>query len=301
MALSVSTWYFLVISTILALFAFAYGLLMAQTFLKKRTLGTAFLMFAFVLLGIGEIINTVAFWLSAYGVTSSNIVGILQFIFVNLYSLSLLFFYYFSTRHILRDNDFVKSITGVFFGELIAAMTALMLGELLFGLDIGFNTISNFLIQDTTIEVYSPSAFLALLLYVPLLFIILVRVIWNIVSIRRKISEPVAKIGITYISLSVISMIGSTLVLIIMHIPGIYAVSGLVLFFQTLRAISTIARLIFGYLGWILPDWLKRRVRGKTWIAKELKTRVSEKISYSYSSSKDIDAQTIPIKEVSER
>ncbi|MHA1353921.1 MAG: hypothetical protein ACTSXA_12400 [Candidatus Heimdallarchaeota archaeon] len=300
MALTNETQFFLISSLILTIFAVGYAFIMIYTFIRKKTLGTAFLMLAFSLLGLGETSNTIAFWLEAYEASSAVISGVLQTVFVNLYALSILFFYFFSTRHILRDNDFTKSLMGVFFGEIIAIVTATMVAVLLIGQDLIVKTSQTFRIPNTNLDYYAPTVILSLVLFVPLIILVLFRISYNLIVIRRKITESVPRAGITYIGLSVSSLLGSTIVLILFYIPGIYVISGLLIFLQTFRLLTTIMRLIFGYLGWTLPDWLKKRIRGKAWIVKTLKEMDGKPVTYSYSSSREIKADTHQIKEISE-
>ncbi|MHA1211948.1 MAG: hypothetical protein ACTSSH_05755 [Candidatus Heimdallarchaeota archaeon] len=300
MALTTATIYYLVTSTILSVFAIGYAFIMILTFIRKKTLGTAFLMIAFTLLGLGEGSFTISYYLGAFGVSTSIVTGILQTVFINLYALSIIFFYFFSTRHILRDNDFVKSLMGVFLGEIAALVTITMVIVLLTGQDLIFKTSQDFTLPFTNLLNYTPTIGLALVLFVPLIIFILLRISYNLVVIRRKITEPVPRAGITFIGLSVVSLLGSTVALILFYIPGIYAISGLMIFLQAFRLLTTIARLIFGYLGWILPDWMKKRIRGKAWIVKLLKEKKGIPVTYSFSSSRDLKTETIPIKEISE-
>ncbi len=301
MALTSQTWFYLITSLFLAIFAISYALVMLYAFIKKKTLGTAFLLFTFTLLGLGEGANTLSYWFEAFNISSKNLSGIFQILFLNLYALSILFFYFFYTRHILRDNDFVKSLMGVFLGETIAVVTTTMFSELLLGEDLYINTSDLFLLPNTNIEIFAPVTALSLVLFIPLLIFVLLRISYNVVIIGRKITEPVPKRGILYIGISIVSLIGSTVVLMLFYLPSIYSNSKAMLFLQALRLAATILRLIFGYLGWILPDWLKKRIRGKAWIVRTMKEREGMPITYSFSSSHDIKKTAIQVQEVSEQ
>jgi len=300
MALTAETWFYLISSLFLGIFSLLYSIVMFYSFIKKKTLGTAFLMFTFTLLGLGEFTNALSYWFEAFDISTYITSGILQSLFVNLVALSILFFYFFSTRNILRDNEFVKSLMGVFMGENVAVVTTTMFTVLLLGHDLYVQTTQTFFLPNTNIEIFAPTAILSSILFIPLILIILLRVFYNLIVIRRKITEPVPRRGITFIGISILSLIGSTLTLMLFYLPQIYTNSGAMIFLQSLRLSSTILRVIFGYLGWILPDWLKKRIRGKAWIVKTLKQRAGMPITYAFSSSRDIKEKTINLKEVSE-
>ena len=292
---------FLVTSIFVAAAPFLFSLLMNYTFYRKRTIGTLYLLISFGMISASEILNTVSIWLGALNPADKITVYWLQAFFVNLYGLSMIYFYLFSTRHILRDNDIVKSITAVILGEGLAVITTLLI-VFIRGGTINFPAVAEYTLAGTEIPVISPSAILLLAIYVPIVTVILIRMLISLFILSRKITDPVAKRGTTYITISVYALTSVMVIFILMQLEVINTNLYVMFFLQISKIIALTLMLVFGYLGWILPDWLKKRIRSKAWIVQAFKKVEGKEIDYAYSSSMNIKdtSKNIEIKEVSD-
>jgi hypothetical protein len=258
------------------------------------------MMVAFGMIAFGEMFYTISLWLGAFEVGSKISTGILQALFINLICLAILYFYYFSTRHILKDNDLVKSIIIVLTTEIIAVVTTLMFTKVLGG-SLMVEGGVEFLLGGTNLTVFAPIWYMLIILFTPLVNFILIRIISNLAIIRDKITEPVAKRGTLFITLSIISLTLSISFLTPLLIPQVNNYPLVIVILQFLRLVSTFCAMTFGYLGWVFPDWLKKRIRAKAWIAQELKKIDGKELNYSYSSSHNkSEIKSVAIKEVSE-
>lgn len=293
------TWYFLITSLLIALFSLAFSLVMTNTFLRKRTMGSSYMMIAFTMIALGEICNTISFWIGGFIPSNKIATGSFQALYINLISLSIIYFYYFSTRHILRDNELVRSLVVILLAETTAVVTTTMFTTILGG-HMNFYVTEEFTLANTQIPIIAPSYILLLALFVPLAIFILLRMSINLGSIRRRISDPVGKRGTLFINLSVISLTLNTIAFMGMQIPAVNDHAILVMAIQGLKVIFTFTTLIFGYLGWVLPDWLKKRIRGKAWIVQATKKQSGKHLSIAFSSSEDAKVEQIGIQEVSE-
>ncbi len=293
------TIFFLTTSVIISIFALIFSSIMTGTFFKKRTMGSIFMMVAFGMIAFGEIFNSVSYWIGGFSPSNTVAIGILQGFYINFISLSIIYFYYFSTRHILRDNELVRSIAAVLFAESTAVITTTMFTIILGG-TMKFPATVEFFLAGTNIYIIAPSYILLLALFVPLFVLGLVRMIFSLFILRKDISDPVARRGTLFINFSVISLALNTLLFIFMELPIVHNYPVLVVFIQLFKIVFTFSTLIFGYLGWILPDWLKKRIRGKAWIVKEWKKLEEKQINYSFSSSKAIKASKLVVEEISE-
>lgn len=298
--LSPETIFFLVTSIFVAAAPFIFSLLMNYSFYRKRTVGTLFLLISFGMISASEILNTVSTWIGALNPSSVNTVYWMQAFFVNLYGLAMIYFYLFSTRHILRDNEVVKSITAVILAEGVAVITTLLIAHLRGGV-INFNAVVEFKLVGTDIPVIAPSPIMLIAIYVPLVAIILLRMLISLFTLRRKITDPVAKRGTTFITFSVYGLTFAMIYFILMQIPIINTNTFAMFFLQINKIVALTMMMVFGYLGWTLPDWLKKRIRGKAWIVQAYKKVEGKEFDYAFSSSANSKAETkISFKEVSD-
>jgi hypothetical protein len=300
MALNSITWFYLISSTFLALFSLGFSSTMTASFIRKRSVGSSFMMVAFGMIAFGEIFYSISLWLGAFKVGSIVITGTFQALFINFICLAVLYFYYFSTRHILRDNDLVKSIIIVLTTETIAVVTTLMFTSVLGG-ELMVQGGVEFILAGTNISVFAPIWYMLIILFTPLVNLILIRIIANLAVIRDKITDAVSKRGTLYITLSVIALTMSISFLTPLLIPQVNNYPAIIIILQVLRLISTFCAMIFGYLGWVFPEWLKKRIRAKAWIVQAFKKIEGKEIDYEYSTSSNItEPINIAVKEVSD-
>ncbi|NHJ05407.1 MAG: hypothetical protein EAX90_11320 [Candidatus Heimdallarchaeota archaeon] len=299
MALNAITWFYLISSTFTALFSLGFSVTMTASFFRKRSIGSSFMMVAFGMIAFGEMFYSISLWLGAFNVGTIITIGILQALFINFICLAILYFYYFSTRHILRDNELVKSILIVLSTETIAVVTTLMFTTVLGGEILVQGGVQYFL-AGTDITVFAPTWIFLIILFTPLVNFMLIRIIANLAIIRDKITDAVSRRGTLFITLSVISLTLSISFLTPYLIPAVNNFPAIIIILQLLRLIATFFAMIFGYLGWVFPEWLKKRIRGKAWIVQAFKKIEGKELDYEYSTSSSTEPSKIVVKEVSD-
>ena len=293
-------WFYLISSSIIALLSFSFSSTMTAAFFRKRSIGSSFMMVAFGFIAMSETFFSISLWLRAFDAASLEATGILQSLFINLLCLAVVYFYYFSTRHILRDNELVKSLIIVFTVEIIVVVTTLMFTKVLGG-TVAVEGGVQFTLGGTDIEIFAPIWYMLIILFTPLVNFMLMRMNFSLTAIHRKITDAVAKRGTIYINYSVIALTMSISFLTPFLIPQVNNIAWLAILLQILRLITTAFAMIIGYLGWVFPEWLKKRIRAKAWIVQAYKKAENKEISYAYSSSSNSRAASeLHVKEVSD-
>ena len=292
-------WFYLISSSVIALLTFSFSSTMTAAFFRKRSIGSSFMMVAFGFIAMSETFFSISLWLRAFNAASLESTGILQALYINLLCLAIVYFYYFSTRHILRDNELVKSLIIVFSVEIIVVVTTLMFTKVLGG-SVAIEGAVKFALGGTDIEIFAPIWYMLIILFSPLVQLMLMRMNFNLTAIHRKITDAVAKRGTIYINYSVIALTMSVSFLTPFLIPQVNNIAWLAIILQILRLISTAFAMVIGYLGWIFPEWLKKRIRSKAWIVQAFKKIEGQEINYKFSSSKDSHVQKLEVQEVSE-
>jgi hypothetical protein len=263
-------------------------------------MGTALLAFTYLFITFAEIANTLGLWFDAYKAVPRAAIGGIQIMFVSFYLTSLVFLYFFANRHILRDNDWLKAIVGVFGGQLVAVGTTLMFMDLIQGEPYTF--VSNLFMGQVNIYRFVPSTTLALIMLLPLLLLVVIRIIIRLLGLRTQIKDRVARKGITYILWSFVCITLTFIAASAFTIDLIQTSPLAMSFFHGLRMALSITALLLGYLGWILPNWLKRRIRGKAWIAQTAEKLERQKITYPHSVSKNLKKfEEIQVEEIAEQ
>jgi len=293
-------WFYLISSSIIALLSFAFSSTMTAAFFRKRSIGSSFMMVAFGFIAMSETFFSISLWLRAFNAAPLEATGILQSLYINFLCLAIVYFYYFSTRHILRDNELVKSLIIVFTVEIIVVVTTLMFTKVLGG-SIAFEGAIKFTLGGTDIEIFAPIWYMLIVLFTPLVNFMLMRMNFNLTAIHRKITDAVAKRGTIYINYSVIALTMSISFLTPFLIPQVNNIAWLAIILQILRLITTAFAMVIGYLGWVFPEWLKKRIRAQAWIVQAFKKIEGKDIHYEYStSSNSSEPVKIAVQEVSE-
>ncbi|MFW9923816.1 MAG: hypothetical protein ACFFDW_11075 [Candidatus Thorarchaeota archaeon] len=289
MALAPITAYVLASGTIMLLIALTFDIILLRQFFKKRTIGTFLLFLTYLFFTFGEMTtisgNYIYTFLPSYEATAAHI----QLFYVTLYGLGFVFLYYFANRHILQDSDIIKSITSIGLSFLIGILAAFMTSEITQNNPNPFfynrAELVGFIIPSgTNMPQYLPSTIIGLLIYVPILLFIQLRMIINIFKILRGLDNRISKFGFTFIFLSVLSLVLGTFASSFFIYDFVTASAILNALFHTLRIIFNTLGFMFGYIGWIMPDWIKNRLRGKAWIVKQMKKEVSTNVSLIASS-----------------
>ena len=102
--------FFMVSSILVSVLPLIFSFIMTSSFIRKRTVGTLYMYIAFSAIALAELLYSVSNWVGGLTTTHTNVVYWLQAFFVNLYGLGIIYFYLFSTRNILKDNEVLRSI-----------------------------------------------------------------------------------------------------------------------------------------------------------------------------------------------
>ncbi len=254
-------------------------------FLQKKTTGTLLLFFAYVFVGVTSILAALVYNLEVAGVSLST-QTLLQMIASIAPLLSLTLIYIFSCRHILRDNELLKTLHTIVISIVVGfGLTLFVLGA--FNITPQF---TNFIVPEgekaswwqikrvpitgTTLYNFSITA-----ISPP---VILSQIYINLrVGIRsfvlaKRTSKAVRKRGLQLIGWGLITYLLAGVIItleISIHWPVGSAMPPIL---WALRKLGFVVAYIILYLGWIMPEWLRRRIRGKTWFEMQYKNvRVS--------------------------
>ena len=272
MAVSALSIFFLTTTTILITAAFTVFGILVGSYRRKRSTSAALLSLAFGLIATSELINGAAQW---FGILESfspelgeQVIGVLQALYINLFSLSFVFIFAFSARYLLKIGEVMKLVLNIALVITSYIITTLMFVIVMGGSVEVTSPAERYLLAGTGIIQYNPTIVFGLVVYIPIAAILL-WIIYRLHFSQQHTKDLVQKRGIRYILFSfssiLITIIGNTFFFIEPFTKIIF----LVFLGQLLRVVGTTLTLIFGYLGWVLPSWLRRRIRSEAWIAKK--------------------------------
>ena len=124
----------ILVSGIVALASLVFSVIMIWNFSKKKTIGTALLALFYGIIALYHIVHSVMM-----GIAANNPLTLSHRILFIIYVASLLLSYYvlymFACRHILKDNDFVKTIVLFIMLAVNGAIIGMMSYELLLNIE----------------------------------------------------------------------------------------------------------------------------------------------------------------------
>jgi hypothetical protein len=305
MALAPLTLYILISGTIMLLIAIVFDAIILRQFIRKRTMGTILLFMSYLFFTLGEASTIMGDYIFTFQFTTENTGGLTQLLYAPFYGIAFIFFYFFANRHILQDSDLVKSSIATFIAFLIGLAYAYSTADVIF-----FDS-ANPIFYNKALLAGIPvpgggfmpqfllSTFIGLGIYLPVLFLIQLRVVVKIFRIRRGLEKRISRAGFTYIFLSVLFLVLGTISSSFFLFDFVQNTPFLNILSHTLRIVFNILGFLFAYFGWVLPDWLKRRIRGKAWITKQISTR-GQKIDIQPIASSKSDSNSVKIVEVNE-
>lgn len=294
------TWYFLISAILIVVATLSFVGILINHFIKKRTIGTALLTISFICIALAELLNGSGLWYYVFGSQTSKVSGYLQLNFTTMYSIAFLFLYYFANRHILKDNDIIKSVTSILLGVLTGVISTMLFTQLREGKTDSLYY-STLFMNGVNIKQYTPTTLSGMLLFVPVFIFVLLRIIIRLLMVRSKVDNPIAKSGFSFILYSMVSLVLAIIVASLFTIPGVGNSPVLVTIIQTFRMLFNLTAVVLGYFGWILPDWLKRMIRGKAWIVKQIESKkVTKERTYPFSSSSVGNPETDVVIEISD-
>ncbi|MHA1211288.1 MAG: hypothetical protein ACTSSH_02395 [Candidatus Heimdallarchaeota archaeon] len=267
---SLSFWFALGQGGIVTLASFIFSAVMFSNFFKKKTTGTALLAFLYLTMFISQL-TALLFNVYSY-INPLETVHRVSFIVYMLFTLlSFVVLYNFASRHILKDNDIVKLMYTVISIGAIFGMVGIIAYEI-------FAKVADPIFYNINIQAgtgflhYLPTTLVTAIVYGLIVVFIQLRIIitMTVTYVRKKQKDPIKRKGFLYILLSV-TFLSLTILLTTMFIFEGLPDYVIILIYVT-RAIAYILSIFFSYIGWILPNWFRKRIRQKAWIVKQLKT-----------------------------
>ncbi len=259
---SPTTWAYIILSWITTIISIGLTVALFNNFLRKKTAGTIILTTSYLFTAVGAIIGAVAYTLQAF--TSELIISEI-FLAIATVSpiIALLLIYIFSCRHIIRDNDIAKSLTLM----ISSAILGFIFITLLFG-TLGITVQTNpdawyyLEISYVTTELYNIS------ILVPSIFIIFLQVYINARIFGRafvlsnRTDKLLRKRGLQMIAWGLVIYLLAGLIISAEILIENQTVT---VIFWLIRKMTFLVSYVLLYIGWIMPDWFRRRLRGKTW------------------------------------
>jgi hypothetical protein len=237
-----------------------------RNFLKKKTSGTLILFISYLFIGIGALISALVYTFQISGLGDQAVIS-LQTISILLPQAALLFIYVFSCRHILRDNEVIKTFTIIFLTAYNAFIgTLYFLNN--FGITPGFNSTSWWAINKNTIQntgLYNSNiSFLSLTIMVFQVYINM-RITARAFILAGRTNKLIRKRGLQLIAWGLIAYMTAGILISIEYAFDWTVDNPLPLILWILRNIIYFVAYFILYLGWIMPDWYRRRIRKRTW------------------------------------
>lgn len=256
---SFSSWYLLV-ETYFTLVLIAWlTITLLQNFLRKKTTGTLMLFTAYVVLFLTRIAGTMEKTLQVVGIYGDFIDIIVSFSSVAPL-LTAIFLYAFASRHILRDSEYVRTLTLTFISAFFGGILALMLVSVYVDIPSSFFGPE---IIETTPEIQSFSITFASICLIVIQLLIYFRLTLNSFLLARNTDEIVRKRGFQIIGWGVLIFILGGLVRGVEGSLNLPIVGELIV--GTIRTIMFLISYYLLYLGWIMPNWYRKRLRKRTW------------------------------------
>jgi len=276
------SYFYLVAGLVNTIMLTFFLILLVVHFFRKRTVGTFLLIMTYSSVWGNEILTTLAFFLEGYFAGNEGILKAAQTmqmtgVFLLVYTIN--WMYFFANRHLIRDNDLFKSLYTSIFGAFVGVAGALAYYDIFSGdrNNPFWYSIIDLAGADFHLN-YPPTQGLRLILVGGMFAIgsiTYLRLIIRTTTLTRKAKDVVTKKGLRIVSTSIVFLWLTGLVLGL-YILGANLIPWLSVLVYLLRGVIIIAAIILGYLGWIMPEWLRRRFRGKAWIAKVYTGKIPE-------------------------
>ena len=203
---------------------------------------------------------------------------ILQLIGVFLLVYTINWIYFFGNRHLIRDNDLFKSVYTSVFGTVTGVSLGLSLYDAISGVS---NPIwySQIQLEEVNFHLYYPGLNWPYILIIGGLFLIgsytYIRLAIRTFQLQRKAKDVVTKKGFRIITWSILLLLTTGLFLGV-YIFGAGDIAIVSALFYIARGLIVLSAVFTGYIGWIMPDWARKRFRGKAWITKVYTGKIPE-------------------------
>ena len=266
------TIYFLIYSVLCSITCVGFFSILLRSFLRKRTLGTLLLVLTFLSTTLAELMMGTSFFIETLAPTGTTIRLVIEFLTFTSYlffAFNIVFIYVFGNRLFLQDNHLVSLIYIAGFA-FTTAFPAGLAYKNIFTLRDPTLYQEIFMVGPQLTIIFPERSIVLLIVMLPIAVSAFLRIVIEAIKLQRGTKDPIAKKGFQFIWQGTF-----------LWYLGYSGLFGL-LWFVDILAINPIAtvgiftfKLIFAdfigftllYLGWIMPDWFKRRFRKKAWIA----------------------------------
>ncbi|NHJ48716.1 MAG: hypothetical protein FK733_13105 [Asgard group archaeon] len=265
--------YYLLNHILSTIFVIVFLVLLFMNFFRKRTIGTLLLLITFFFFFLSEVMNLLSTWFAYYEVLAENNVGMLQVSIPIFFGIGFIFLYYFSNRHILQDSDVVKGTISTVTNLVLGIGIGMMVADLFYGL--GNRYVTPVILKDVDIYIYSPAWYLRLAIFLPVALLIVLRVIFRIIKISRNVEKRLTKIGFRFILYSIVCLILTVAFSALIGSNTFNDIPFAIIAAEALRSLIFLLALMFGYVGWVMPEFVKRHIRGKAWITKQMQKEIT--------------------------
>lgn len=267
MAVTSFAWFVMIQFGILAIGSFIFLGIMVQNFFKRRTMGTGLLAIVYFFVALRQVAgllnNVIPAFMPGTLASKLTVLGVLGTLSMTYY-----FLYLFGSRHILHDNDIVRGIISAFFLIVVSVLIGFVAYEMIYDVpDPVFYEME--VTESTGILRAFPRTIISGILYALVLFLVQIRYIYSLSAtlIREEAIDPIRRIGTKYILAAIITLFLDVVLTLLSTLTSSVAISTLI---YIARFVLIMLSLLLSYIGWILPDWFRKRIRQKAWIVKQL-------------------------------
>jgi len=271
MALGTLVWFVVILYGLTAIGASVFCIIMITNFIKRRTGGTALLAWVYGSVAVFQI-NSIVY--NVLGKTNPLSVGhaITLLIYIISSVLIFYFFYIFASRHILNDSDVVRSL----FSIVILGVPGAIIGVLGFEM-LTVEDPSKLIFVQISIESgtellqYQPTIMISLILYTIMLVLVQMRIIISMIInlVKHKTKNPIRRKGMQFILIAVLFLFFTVSLTVVFTIDGIGPV--VIILIYIMKSAAFMISIVLSYIGWILPERFKVRVRNK-WIKTQVES-----------------------------
>ncbi|MBD3191618.1 MAG: hypothetical protein GF308_13305 [Candidatus Heimdallarchaeota archaeon] len=289
-------WFILIQGVLMVLASVVFLGIMIQNFITKKTTGTAFLAIFYGMIALTQA-TSVTFNIFAIINPYSLAHGTFLVLYLLVFILSYYFLYFFASRHILQDNDIMRSVVSFIYLGITLPVIGMIGYEIFFPVDNPTFVVET-IEPGTNLQQFMPTTLMAAILYLTILVLVQIRIIIRMSTtlIQKKTKDELRRKGFKYILIAVVCLFLTLLLTVTFTIEGMPPAA--IILVYILRAIALFAGLFLSYVGWILPNWFKRRIRKKAWIVKNYKA--GKKPASQFVTSKTYFEKTQIITETSE-
>lgn len=277
MAVTVITWVYLIMSSVSAVVNLLLSLLLFANFLRRKTIGTLILAFSFIVTAIGETMFSLTFWLQAFSESVQlEVTGVIYYIGMVILSSNTYFYYYFGNRFVIRDNDVYKSLISLVFCVTIGITLGLGTNYILQGIISPGIVVYGYL-PEADLTMYIIGYYLGLSFVPTSVIFVFGRIVYKGIAMQRQTKDIIVKKGLVYVLVaSVLHILGAATRTLAFWIEAVRIRPILSVAIFSAGVIITFIALILYYLGWVMPNWLKRRFREQAWFTKIYTGKIAE-------------------------